>query len=348
MTKTYGNDRTLIICLLIALILHLFLALTLFIKFDDSNKVPPFTKNIPNLKPESAPVVFYEEEKEPEPKKDIQKISNLRPNSSNSKTKEQDDKKEPQEKIDQLQKKDLIKKEIEAAEKLLKPIEIDEKPKPRLTERAKLIEEQSKKLREKIDAHKNIQPKEIKEPPKKPTLNIDKKHKESSTIAHASRLIQSDQSMLPKLANLTKGFINYMKEEGNNQFLERKGDSDKIDPHEAKLISYYNKIISFFHKASRPKMMEFNRVIEAYISRNSGSLKIEVGIKLIINKDGSLADIILMHNSGFNAYDNYIIKTFEDAAPFPPVPDHLSKDEFIFPIIIYTPLDRPGFSLRIG
>ena len=339
MTKTYDNHRTLIICLLIALILHLLLSLTLFVKFDTSKtKELLAQKDSSSLKPApSAPVFMYDEE-EPQP---VQKTSDtkLMPSNTNQEQPEQTkfQKKENKRTTEAKLKSQKIKDEVDQAEKLLQPIEID-KPQE-MRDKIKIIEEKSKEIRNKID---NI----AQQQEKTQNTNLS----EHSTIENAKRLIQSDQAIkaLPKLANLTQGFINYMREEGNNQFLERKGNSDKIDPHEAKLISYYNKIISFFHRASRTTTNEFSQIVERYVSMNSGAIKIEVGIKLIINKNGSLADIILMQNSGFRAYDNYIMKTFESAAPFPPVPDHLSKDELVFPLMIYTPLEKPGFSLRIG
>ena len=81
---------------------------------------------------------------------------------------------------------------------------------------------------------------------------------------------------------------------------------------------------------------------------NPSAIRIEVGLKLIIRKDGTLEDVIVVYRSGYSDYDRHIIRIFENAAPFPPVPDHISKTELAFPIAIYTPLERPIFSLNIG
>lgn len=365
MTKTYDNNKTLLICLIIALLLHILVSLSLFIKHENSTNSSLEKKQetidklkellsqkqeISSLKPSpySAPVVYYDEDElqEPQPQQQQQ------PEKQETKTQEQE--------------KQIVKAEIKEPKPIEKEIKAVEKPVEKLKEkkqeittkkntlqdRVKIIEQKTEELKKKI-AQKVEQAKKAqaqKKPAAKPVTKkeVSNEPKIMNAKISAQPRQQTSAAYVPNLANLTQSFVQYMNEEGNNQFLERKGNSDKFNPHEAKMVSYYNKVISFFHRCARPQLSTFSNLVENYMSLNPGAGKIEVGLKLIINKDGSLAEIMLTQNSGFNPYDNHIIKIFQEAAPFPPVPDHLSKDELIFPINIYTPLERQGFTLRIG
>ena len=343
MTNTYNSNRTLIICLIIALILHLLVSLTLFIKFQaknsDQTKPEELTrlkelldpkKEVSSLKPSpfAAPVVFYDEDDEEAPQEPTKEVKPQIEAKVKSKVETN------------------IQKTVKNIEKKSKEIQ------KKIKEKIKKSDPKSEKLV--IETMPNLETVEISEPEiKAEEINIEEfvPQIETKPLSAAEKLIESRRKTsveaASQLAKITQGFVNYMKEEGNNQFLERQGNG-KFDPHEAKLISYYNKIISFFHKAARMNNSTFNDIVSRFVNMNPSVRRIEVGLKLIIKKDGRLEDVIVVYRSGYDDYDRHIIRTFENAAPFPPVPDHISKDELAFPIAIYTPLERPIFSLNIG
>src|SRR3990167_463766 len=335
MTNTYNSNRTLIICLIIALILHLLVSLTLFIRFkEESNEanLEEFIRlkelldaknEVSSLKPSpfAAPVVFYDEDDEEAPQ---QPTKETKPQIETN-----------------------IRETAKKIEK--KSQEIHKKIKEKIEQKRSAIED-----RVAIEKMPNLETVEISEPEiKAEEINLEEfiPQIETKPLSASEKLIESRRktsvAAASQLAKITQGFVNYMKEEGNNQFLERQGNG-KFDPHEAKLISYYNKVISFFHKAARMNNSTFNDIVSRFVNMNPSVRRIEVGLKLIIKKDGRLEDVIVVYRSGYDDYDRHIIRTFENAAPFPPVPDHISKDELAFPIAIYTPLERPIFSLNIG
>ena len=155
-------------------------------------------------------------------------------------------------------------------------------------------------------------------------------------------ILKRETSSAPKLKNVIEGFTKFMNEEGNNAHLERRGSNNgTLNYEEAKLISYFNKIIEFFKSAQETYPEFLIQAITNYARKNPFALKLQTYFKLVISSDGKLKSISIIEKSGVPEYDDFLSAQFQHAAPYPPVPKHLNKDEIIFPIGVYTLLKAP-------
>lgn len=155
-------------------------------------------------------------------------------------------------------------------------------------------------------------------------------------------ILKRETSSAPKLKNVIEGFTKFMNEEGNNAHLERRGSNNgTLNFEEAKLISYFNKIIEFFKSAQETYPEFLIQAITNYARKNPFALKLQTYFKLVISNDGKLKSISIVEKSGVPEYDDFLSAQFQHAAPYPPVPKHLNKDEIIFPIGVYTLLKAP-------
>ncbi|MCK4651144.1 energy transducer TonB [Candidatus Babeliales bacterium] len=213
-------------------------------------------------------------------------------------------------------KKEKIKQSIVKKEKL-KLVKKEKVP--------KIIEMKKKKKDKDIE-------KRIKQIEKKQALIA--KAKKQPRIAKLKTIgkAQEDKSPIqpPKkrsIIAMTKGFIENLKNKGDD-WLERKGDPNKRpDFKELKYISYEQKINWYLqnswkqHFAHQPwqKALEGKAIID-----------------FKINEDGSLKNVYMLQSSGNNNLDDMIVKSVEYAAPFPPLPKHFGKKTYKTGRIIYV------------
>lgn len=129
-------------------------------------------------------------------------------------------------------------------------------------------------------------------------------------------------------ADLAKGFIQTIKNEGED-FFERKGNENiRPDLEEMKLISYKQKVVWFIQNAFR-------------ICYDQEPFHPETIVKcctiMALNDDGTIRNLQLVYSTGVQAFDTYYLQSIKSAAPFPPIPQHIKKP-FVFPftMVYYT------------
>ncbi len=119
---------------------------------------------------------------------------------------------------------------------------------------------------------------------------------------------------------LMKGFIEKKIGEEGNDLIDQDGDPD-IKPtfDEMRFISYQSKIT---HALQSSWKLNFER----YPTQTNLHLPARGCVEFTIAKDGHLVQCKLAESSGQPELDKMLVKHFEYASPFPPIPDHLRVD----------------------
>ncbi len=113
------------------------------------------------------------------------------------------------------------------------------------------------------------------------------------------------------IVSMTKGFIENLKDKGED-WLKRKGDDNKRPSfEELKYISYEERIQWHLQNIWKQGM-------ETTIKGTA-----IIGFK--IKENGDVIDIEIVQSSGCAKVDNLIIRNIELASPFPPVPKHFNE-----------------------
>lgn len=139
-------------------------------------------------------------------------------------------------------------------------------------------------------------------------------------------------------ADLAQGFIENIKNEGND-WLERQGDPNKRpDQEDLKKISYMQKIIWYMQNEWKIEQDK----IEHQITTN-----LIVTVLITIKQDGHLASVKIVHPSGNAVYDQFMIDGIKRASPYPPVPRYLNTSAFDLELSIYcTQQQKPNAQLQ--
>lgn len=147
----------------------------------------------------------------------------------------------------------------------------------------------------------------------------------------------------PIIPNLAAGFVQHMRNEGND-WLSRKGNENiRPDQEEMRRLSYVRKVIWFLQQANKLTASRLDDILKNYILKHrNGMLQTpETLVAFAIGKKGNIEDISIVTSSGIPNYDQYVIDTFYKAAPFPPVPNYLGTT-FRHRILIYAEPTMPG------
>lgn len=158
---------------------------------------------------------------------------------------------------------------------------------------------------------------------------------EATPDTSAGRPKRQKTQQKPKRKNiiaLTKGFLENLKDEGND-LLERKGDDSKRPSFEEyKYLSYEARI---------------NWHLQAAWKRSHGTQEKFISgkavIDLIIDQNGNLLNVTLLQSSGSQKLDGMIIENTKQAAPFPPLPKHFNTTTYKTERIIHVSAHRFGF-----
>ena len=187
--------------------------------------------------------------------------------------------------------------------KIAKPSSFTEKHESLLEKRIREMEENQTKIGEL--SRKGV------EFAKDETTDLLKSEKEKTVQAKSKKR---------NILAMTKGYLESLKDEGNDA-LERKGD-DKRRPsfEELKYISYIERI---------------GWALQSSFKRNFSDVRISendsVGDTVVyftIDENGNLVNSELVQSSGLKVWDNMILKNFKFASPFPPVPRHFGTKTF--------------------
>lgn len=119
------------------------------------------------------------------------------------------------------------------------------------------------------------------------------------------------------IISMTKGFLNNLKDEGED-WLKRKGDDNKRPSfEELKYISYEESI-----NWNLQNSFENNPVDYQYEQISKAEDPI---IWFKIKENGDVCDIELIEGSGVAKIDNSIIRNIKEASPYPPIPKHFGE-----------------------
>ena len=89
------------------------------------------------------------------------------------------------------------------------------------------------------------------------------------------------------------------------------------------------KFHSYEEKVRNALITAFNTIKHRFKSSGKNNFAAaRTAIDLIINKDGSILQLYLVHSSGDTAFDKMIMESIKYAAPFPSIPNHLGIDKY--------------------
>ena len=239
-----------------------------------------------------------------------------------------------------IEKKEQAKK-TKQTEKESKFIEKKEEQAKTVLEKKEAQKQAKQDIKDKIQDIKQqeAKPKEIKKQEIKITENKPKESeiKKESPRNFGVALQDKCPAPTPKksILQLTKGFLYNNKDEGQD-WIKRDGDENKRpDFEDLKRISYTQKIAWQFQQESgiiSSHMQHYERMhlMDGYNR--------EPNFHIVLNKNGDIKELSLIDSSGSIKYDDYIVKCFTHAAPFPPIPNHFNSNEFDLPVTIINPM----------
>ena len=152
----------------------------------------------------------------------------------------------------------------------------------------------------------------------KESLNDSKNEPESSSLPEISSQLPSPMSPQKKsyqmtFSQLAQGFMNHMQEAAMAVKSQNQGTAN-ID--QIKHINFCYKIIGCIvtsYKINKPKLPPHTAMKDARI-------------QLILNSDGSIAQLAIIKSTGNIALDQFLLDAFQDASSsFPPLPESFSK-----------------------
>jgi hypothetical protein len=129
-------------------------------------------------------------------------------------------------------------------------------------------------------------------------------------------------------ADIAKGFIYSLRDEGND-WLKRDGDDSKHpDPVEMRYISYIQKVVWYLQNSFRQSE-----------PKSWPDMQASMSFKITLNKDGEIVHIETLKPSGNDLLDAFTHRRIQNAGPFPPLPDHFKRDFFQI-LLSFTVGDR--------
>jgi outer membrane biosynthesis protein TonB len=239
------------------------------------------------------------------------------------------------------------------AESILSPVEGADRPDSAETtqDNSEPIEDtlkQQKQVPEKEETTESIIPEEKKEIAKdKPTAIIQdtetkpappKKVVQQKIIPPKSHAQTSKPVSGPKppitLAQLSQGFLNHVKHEGNHAIHMLGKKSGRPTDEQIKYERYLQKLSWCLQNS-------FNIHNDRFPT--SANRDDSVQVLLALNKDGSLKDCRVSKTSGNRDLDYFTLFIFKDASTsFPPVPEYLPHDPFAINYIIMVSASEEG------
>jgi len=146
---------------------------------------------------------------------------------------------------------------------------------------------------------------------------------------------KSPMTKTPKksIVAMTKGFIENLKDKGDD-WLERKGDDSKRPSfEELKYISYEQKI-NWYLQSAWKQNFSYQRT-----SIPNGKVIVDFSI----DEDGNIQNVNLIQSSGYPNLDKIVLKHVELASPLPPLPKHFNKKIYNTERIIHVTSNKFAF-----
>lgn len=177
------------------------------------------------------------------------------------------------------------------------------------------------KKTEQINNFKKEPPQEEITAKKKPIINTE--------IIRSIGIAKEDKAPEPpkrkSILAMTKGFLQNLKDEGND-WIKRDGDDNKRpDSQDLKQISYDQRIAWCFQNEtgilySQMPFQEKKRLLNGF--------KMNPSVFFTIDENGYLTKILIVQSSGSTSFDKHILTAFKNASPYPPIPKHLNTKTY--------------------
>lgn len=160
---------------------------------------------------------------------------------------------------------------------------------------------------------------DAKQAPEQETAGLDIEGPE--LVVRGARKETPDEAPRKKnIIALTKGFVEKMIGENGTDLIDRDGDPNKRPTfEELKFLSYEAKI-NWALQASWKQNIER--------SEKHKPIPGTVDVSFIIDARGIPQNITIVQSSGMNELDQTIVHNIKNAAPFPPIPEHLNMAEY--------------------
>gem|GEM_PF-3556916 len=160
---------------------------------------------------------------------------------------------------------------------------------------------------------------DTKEPSDPKTTELDIEGPEM-VVRGARKDIPDEAPRKKNIIALTKGFIEKLSGESGTDLVDRDGDPNKRPTfEELKFLSYEAKI-NWALQASWKQNIER--------SQRHKAVPGTVDVAFVINAQGIPQNITIMQSSGMPELDDTIVYNIKNAAPFPPIPEHLNMAEY--------------------
>ncbi len=127
------------------------------------------------------------------------------------------------------------------------------------------------------------------------------------------------------ILSMTKGFLQNIKDEGNDWSKRDGDDNKKPSIEDLKEESYNQKIHWCFQNETR--ILGIHMPLNEKISLYQG-FKINPIIFFILNENGKIQELNIVRSSGSSKLDRHVLKAFKDASPYPPIPKHLNRKTY--------------------
>lgn len=132
---------------------------------------------------------------------------------------------------------------------------------------------------------------------------------------------------------LTKGFVENLKDEGEDD-IERDGDPNKRPSFEEMKYISYESNINWCLQAAWKQNFAYNPTIQAHEGK--------AVIEFTLNEKGYVTHSELLQSTGYRDLDSVIMKNLQFANPFPPVPKHFGVKNYTTGRIIHVFCNKFG------
>ncbi|HRN78037.1 MAG TPA: TonB C-terminal domain-containing protein [Candidatus Dependentiae bacterium] len=118
------------------------------------------------------------------------------------------------------------------------------------------------------------------------------------------------------LAKIAQGFAKHMEQEGDLSIAMAGRSNAKATESQLRVGRFLQKILACVQTSWRTQISKYPL---------SHPIKIDIHFNMVVNKDGTLNNIILTRSSGSPSLDVYVANIIRDASSsFPPIPDYLN------------------------
>jgi TonB family protein len=159
----------------------------------------------------------------------------------------------------------------------------------------------------------------VKQVPEQETIGLDVQGPEM-VVRGARKEVPDQEPRKKNILALTKGFVEKLTGENGTDLIDRDGDPNKKPTfEELKFLSYEAKI-NWALQASWKQNIEH--------SQKHKPIPGTVDVAFVIDARGIPQNITIMQSSGMQDLDQTIVHNIKNAAPFPPIPEHLNMAEY--------------------